>query len=324
MQFVRNDDARRVDVLIEGKPFTSYIYPDESLLKKPVLFPIRSARGALITRGWPLEPRVGERVDHPHHVGLWLNYEDVNGFDYWNNSNAIVASMRNHKFGTIRHTGIKSMEVVEGRGRLVVTADWIADDGRGPLTLREETTYLFSGTSQSRTIDRATTLTAVVDARFNDVKDGLLGLRVARELEQPSPQPDVFLNARKVEEKAAPDNSRVVGRYRSSEGIEGDAVWSTRGRWVNLRGKIGEEEVSVAILDHNSNPGAPTYWHARGYGLFAANPLGQKVFSKGKESLNLQLAKGESVTFRFRVLIQSGALSDAVLNAVQEAFSQAR
>ena len=60
-------EARRVDVLIDGRPFTSYIYP--ASLEKPVLYPIRSARGTLVTRGYPLEPRPGERTDHPHHVG---------------------------------------------------------------------------------------------------------------------------------------------------------------------------------------------------------------------------------------------------------------
>jgi hypothetical protein len=64
--------------------------------------------------------------------------------------------------------------------------------------------------------------------------------------------------------------------------------------------------ISIAIIDHPRNPGYPTYWHARGYGLFAANPLGQTVFSKGKESLNLTLQKNQSVTVRYRVVIASG------------------
>ena len=39
-------------------------------------------------------------------------------------------------------------------------------------------------------------------------------------------------------------------------------------------------------------PGHPTHWHARGYGLFAANPLGAKVFSEGKEQLELRDREG--------------------------------
>ena len=65
VQLVVNEAGRRVDVLIDGKPFTSYIWP--TTLKKPTLFPLRSASGAIVTRGYPLEPRKNERVDHPHH-----------------------------------------------------------------------------------------------------------------------------------------------------------------------------------------------------------------------------------------------------------------
>ncbi len=41
ISIVANDAGKRVDVTIDGKPFTSYIYPDT--LKKPVLFPIRTS-----------------------------------------------------------------------------------------------------------------------------------------------------------------------------------------------------------------------------------------------------------------------------------------
>ncbi|HEY9487879.1 MAG TPA: DUF6807 family protein, partial [Chryseosolibacter sp.] len=68
------------------------------------------------------------------------------------------------------------------------------------------------------------------------------------------------------------------------------------------------------------NVGFPTYWHARGYGLFAANPLGQKEFSKGKEALDFKLPAGKSVTFRYKVLIHSGThMTD---EQVTQAFSK--
>src|SRR5207244_10339696 len=91
------------------------------------------------------------------------------------------------------------------------------------------------------------------------------------------------------------DNTGVNGVYLTSEGKKGEAAWGTRGRWCNLSGKIGDEPVTITILDHPANPGFPTYWHARGYGLFAANPLGEKVFSNGKEELNLTLAPHQTV-----------------------------
>ena len=310
-----------VEVSIGGKPFTSYFFPGEDVLKKAVLFPLISAKGTTITRGYPMAPRAGERVDHPHHVGMWLNYEDVNGFDYWNNSTNIIASLQNHKMGTIVHTSIVKQEAKSGT--LVVSADWIDNDGKGQKVLQEKTTYVFSGTSESRTIDRITTLTALADqVLFKDVKDGMFAIRVARQLEIPSNKPDVFTDAHGVETKVpVMDNTGVNGDYWSSEGVKGEAVWSTRAKWMNLHGEMDNHPISVTIFDHPSNVSYPSYWHARGYGLFAVNPLGAKVFSNGKDERNLTLKKGESVTFRYRTLISDRLNSKEELDKIQSEFA---
>ena len=298
-----DETARRVDVSVGGKPFTSYIWPER--VKKPVLDPIRSAKGTPVTRGWPLQPRAGERVDHPHHVGLWFNYESVNGVDFWNNSDALKPDAA-AKMGTIVHRRIVSATSGADRGELVTESDWVLPGGK--TLMRERTRFFFSGDADSRTIERIATLTAL-DARvvFADAKDGMLGMRVARQLEQPSNEPLVFADAA-GRTTAVPkmDNTGVTGEYASSEGKKGDAVWSTRGRWTMLTGAIGDEAVTIAMIDHPKNPGFPTYWHARGYGLFAANPLGQKVFSEGRDVMNLTLEPGASATFRYRVVVLEG------------------
>ena len=126
VQVLRKDAERRVDVLVGGQPFTSYIWP--TTLKKPVLYPIRTANGALVTRGFPLDPRPGERVDHPHQVGLWFNYGNVNGIDFWNNSDAIKPEDR-RKMGTVIHRSIVSAADGPERGELVTAADWVMPDG---------------------------------------------------------------------------------------------------------------------------------------------------------------------------------------------------
>ncbi len=314
---------KRVDVVIDGIPFTSYIYTGGDSLKKPVLFPIRSARGTIVTRGWPLEPRPGERTDHPHHVGMWLNYENVDGFDYWNNSAAIPPQDRVKKYGLIQHTGITLCKSGEAQGILTVTADWISADGQGAPTLHETTTYHFSGKGEKRFIERATTLEAVADVLFKDAKDGLFAIRVARELEQPSDKPELFTDANgRATTVPRMDTAGVTGLYKSSEGLQGDSVWSSRGRWVNLHGRIKGEEISIAIVDHPENLGYPTYWHARGYGLFAANPLGAAVFSQGKETRNFQLKAGQKITFRYRVAIISRKTTDKEINKLADQFYQ--
>src|SRR5260370_1845094 len=115
-----NEQARRVDISIDGQPFTSYIWP--TTLKKPVLYPLRTAKGTIVTRGFPLDQRPAERVDHPHHAGLWFNYENVNGVDFWNNSDAIKPENA-PKMGTILHRSIVSAKSGSQQGELAVKPD---------------------------------------------------------------------------------------------------------------------------------------------------------------------------------------------------------
>ena len=313
-----NESARRVDVTIDGKPFTSYIWP--STLKKPVLYPLRTAQGTPITRGFPLDPRKGERVDHPHHVGLWLNHGDVNGLDFWNNSDAIPAADA-PKMGTIQHRRIVEAKSGADKGELIVETAWMTPDNK--QLLKETTRFVFRGGANARTIDRITTLTAL-DQKvvFRDSKEGFLGMRVRRELEQPADKPEVFTDA-SGKSTAVPvlDNTGVSGKYVSSEGKEGDAVWSTRAKWTMLGGVVSGEPITIAILDHPSNTGYPTHWHARGYGLFAANPLGDKQFNE-PTSFDYTLNAGASVMFRYRILVLSEPPSKDRMEREARAFAQ--
>ena len=309
---------RQVEVYANGQPVTSYRYP--SRIKKPILYPLRTPAGTVMTRGFPLDARPNERVDHPHHVGLWFNYGNVNGYDFWNNSEAADPD---GKYGTVHHRDI--VQITEGeQARLEVTADWITSDD--DLVLEESTNFVFSAWNEDTyLIDRITTLTAVNgEVSLADNKEGLLGLRVARMLEHPSEEPAVLTDASgQPTEPAVRHNEGVSGRYRSSEGVAGTDVWGTRARWMQLSGRVDELPSSIVVLDHPANVGFPTYWHARGYGLFAANPLGQQALSGGKEVLNFRLKDGESVTFRYRIALHAGEpLSDQAVERLYEAFSE--
>ena len=320
IRVIPNEGQRRVDILVDGQPFTAYLWPEK--LAKPVLYPLRTAKGTVVTRGFPLEPRSAERVDHPHHVGLWFNYGDVNGFDFWNNSEAIKPEDA-PKMGNIRQRAITLAKSGGDQGELEVDADWIT--GKQQTILKEHTRFVFRGGPGFRSIDRITTVQARGDkVVFNDDKEGVLGMRVTRELEAPSDKAEVFTDASgRPTTVAKLDNTGVNGVYLTSEGKKGNEAWGTRGRWCDLSGRIGNEPVTIAIFDHPANPGFPTYWHARGYGLFAANPLGQKVFSNGKQELNFSLAPNESVTFRYRILISSEILNREKSESAYQDFASA-
>jgi hypothetical protein len=320
VNLVREDSQRKVDVIIDGKLFTSYRYPAD--LEKPFLFPVIAPNGSVITRGFPIEPRKGERVDHPHHLGIWFNHGNVNGLDFWNNSSAIPAS-RKDSYGHIVHQ--KIVQATSGKtGILEVVADW--DDNKGNTLLSENIKYIFSGDKNSRTIDHISTLKAVNDpVTIGETKEGMFAIRVDRAFEMPSNESLIFTDDKGIPTTVrATDNTGVTGMYTSSKGLKGDAVWGTRNDWVILSGVKDNVPISFVIFDNPKNPGYPAYAHARGYGLFSVNNLGQNSYDPKQEKISYTLNKGESITLIHRFYVQSGSeLTPEAANKIFQDFSKA-
>lgn len=314
VEFIKKRNEKQVDVKIGGQLFTSFLYTDT--LEKPVLYPVNTAAGTMVTRGFPLIPTPGDPTDHPHHLGIWFNYESVNGLDFWNNSYAIPPA-RKPKYGWIRTQGEPTLKGNE----LSYRANWT--NQANEVLLEEDTRLTFSGKNGVRIIIRTTGLRARTEVLFKDVKDGMLGFRVAHALQIPELKDKEYKDEHGVVTvvKGAVD-SIANGNYLTSEGKEGNDAWGTRAGWCKLYGKMGNDSVTVAILDHPKNVNYPTWWHARGYGLFAANPLGENVFTNGKSSTNLLLKPGDRVTFRYMIIVQNGpaTLSAAELNAYAAGF----
>jgi len=315
VKLVHDEQKRKVDVFFGDKLFTSYCYPAN--LEKPFLFPVYAPNGEVVTRGFPLEPRKGERVDHPHHIGLWFNHGNVNGLDFWNNSSAIPAN-RKDQYG---HIVVKKIVKARGgkTGVLKVISEW--KDNKENTVLTENTRYIFKASDKGWMVDHIATLTATNGlVTITDNKEGMFAIRVDRALEMPSNEPLIF-----TDEKGNPttvkvmDNTGVTGMYVSSNGNRGDAVWGTRNKWVILTGKKNNVPVSLAIFDHPKNPGFPAYSHARGYGLFSVNNLGQKSYDPKQEQVVYKLAQGESMTLRHRFYIQSG--SELTPEGAEEIFN---
>lgn len=317
VELISSEADRKIDVMIDGKLFTSYIWPEN--VYKPVLYPVLASSGTEVTRGFPLKPREGERNDHIHQVGIWLNYGNVNGVDFWGTGST---GTREQERGIIEHLSAEKAEGGRGEGILVTRESWLMPGGNEVLA--EETEYHFISVGNKRIIDRITNLTARdSDVVFKDTKEGMFGFRVARQLELPLDENVILLDAEGNPSKER-KNARegATGNYHSSEGVNGESVWGTRARWMALDGNIDEDKISIVICDHPGNPAYPTYWHARGYGLFAANPLGWSDFTKGTEVLGFTLKAGETVTFRYRVIIASGNhLADNEINEMADEFS---
>jgi hypothetical protein len=319
VKLVRVDDKHKVDVFVNGSFFTSYRYTSD--IEKPFLFPVNTSDGQVITRGYPIEPRKGERIDHPHHTGIWFNYGNINGLDFWNNSSAIPADKKD-SYGHIVHQ--KIVKTVSGnKGLLEVILNW--DDNKGITILTERTQYIFSGNKNSRTIDHISTLTAINGpVIIGDSKEGMFAIRVDRAFEMPSNESLIF-----TDEQGNPttipamDNTGVTGMYLSSAGLKGDSVWGTRNKWVILKGVKNNVPISMAIFDNPKNHGFPAYAHARGYGLFSMNNFGQNSYDPKKEKLSFKIEKGQSVTLYHRFYVQSGSeLTPEKANKIFDEFSK--
>ncbi|MDX9812606.1 MAG: PmoA family protein [Bacteroidales bacterium] len=319
VEFVRDDAGQKVDVFIGGAFFTSYRYP--ASLEKPFLYPVCAPGGEVLTRGFPLEPRKGERVDHPHHIGIWFNHGNVNGLDFWNNSSAIPDEKKD-SYGHIVHSKIIKAEGGK-TGVLEVEMTW--NDNKGNTLLTEKTSYIFSGDKTSFTVDHITTLTAANGpVTIADNKEGLFAIRVDRAFEMPSDEALIFTDERgNPTTVPATDNSGVTGMYTSSEGLTGDAVWGTRNKWVLLTGTKDGSRITFGIFDHPDNPGYPAYAHARGYGLFSLNNLGQNAYHSKQEKKDHLLEQGQSIRLCHRFYVHSGSeLTKEKADAVWTAFSK--
>jgi hypothetical protein len=192
----------------------------------------------------------------------------------------------------------------------------------GTRILDQTTRYIFARQPHGRAIDEVVTLKALDRAVFHDDKEGVLGLRVASWLESANEKGGTYLDASgKPTQVESGSTAGASGVYLTSEGVKGGEAWGTRGRWCSLAGRDADRRVTIAILDHPGNPGYPTYWHARGYGLFAANPLGQHIFDPKQPEFNFTLEKDQTATFRYRILLLSGTASAAELNREADAFA---
>ncbi|MDD4660917.1 MAG: PmoA family protein [Massilibacteroides sp.] len=317
--FVHDVKGKQLTIFYNRELIASYLYPDS--LDKPVIYPLKTFDGIEVTRGYPLAPRTGERVDHPHQIGVWFNFGDVNGLDFWNNSSAIPIEKK-EKYGSIRHRGFSSIEGCSDCIVFVVEADWVNHAGK--RLLREETRYRFTKEDDALSLVHTSILTALEDTVIlDDNKEGLFAIRVARELEEWTEAPDYFIGADgQVSETKISNSGKANGVYRNSEGLERGDAWGKEASWVVLSACKEGIPVSIAIFDYSENPGYPACFHARGYGLFSVNNLGKRAFDKKLDPIRIRLAPREQVCFKHKLMLRSGGcFSDEELRTIFREFN---
>ena len=291
VKFVEGQD--KIDVFIADKKITTYLYASDPAhpplkpvkegihLTKPILYPLCSPSGEILTRGYPFAQVEGERQDHLHHMGMYFTL-DIGKDEFWGNSK--------HDLPVIKHIKTTRIQGGSGQGILSVLLHWIAQDGKPMLAESRTMVFRASSASDHYSIDFTISLEALdKTVVFEDNKEGMFSIRVAHWL-----------------------NEKHSGQYLNSEGEETEEnVWGKRARWVRLEGQKDGKNYGIAILNHPGSVNYPTYWHARGYGCFAANPMGQFVFQKQRkvpnpQPLNCTIQKGQSVLSLYRIYVYEG------------------
>ena len=282
----------RILVEIDGKPYsTFFLAPDGN---KPYVWPLRTATGLIVTRRFPMEKFPGETSDHPHQRGMFFSHGDVNGYNFW----ATEPGSGIPKMGSM---ALKKVEAVGGDRSGLIHAVFEGRDPAGKPIMEETRSITFYSGSPLRIIDYEIVVKALDPLTFADTKEGTFGIRLAPSM---------------TEDKG--------GRMVNAQGAATEKnVWGKRSEWVDCYGPVEGQTVGVAVFDHPANPRHPTYWHARAYGLLAANIFGVRDFTGDKtQNGSMKVAAGKSIRFRFRVVVHPGDAQAAKIAALYREYAK--
>ncbi|MEX2581022.1 MAG: PmoA family protein [Verrucomicrobiales bacterium] len=282
---------------------TSYHAGNEA--GKPYFYPVIGPTGEHMTRHWPMKEGVeGEASDHIHHRGMWYGLGNVNGLDFWHFAGD--GKKKDKKFGSIRHVGMNGITMSKQDLAFTTKSEWLAEDDPEKRVLSDRREFrLFYRKDGALVVDATIELIADAgDVTIRDDKEGAWSIRT---------QPTLRL-----------EGDVAKGSIVNSEGVTGKDAWGKRAAWVDYFGPDQKgNPVGIAILDHPSNFRHPTWWHARHYGLFTANPFGQGNFEKDapEGAGNHTIENGDSLTFRYRTIFHEGDAESAEIAKAFEAFA---
>jgi len=262
--------------------------------RRPILYPVMGPNQTPMTRNHPMKKDVeGEADDHPHHKSIWCGHGLINQVSFWHEQGEIVVD---------RAKPIATSVATDGTsGTIAFHCNY--KDADGKLVCTDHTTLTFHDLKDARAIDWDVTISASeVELLFGDTKEGMMAIRTHPSL--------------RIDKGAKGMNSL---------GDEGKGIWGKPAEWVDYSGTVEGNDVGVAIFDHPSNLRHPTTWHARDYGLVAANPFGQHHFQGKPEGAgDFKVEKDGSVRFRYRFVFHAGDAESAKVTELYKAFAETK
>lgn len=303
---MKGEDVDVVNIRLGEQLITTFHLNGQS---KPFLYPLNTPKGFGVTRPWPIDPKLpyreqpcpsGVSNDHPHHQSVWLSHT-INGIDFWHGVDGQIIGEEATKVSS---------------SQLDVRNRWVKSDGT--VICLEYQRWEFGHSKWKRDAESKTINANWIDVRSSltsadgplvlaDTKEGFFAIRTHTDL------------------RLKPDAKRGVtdvhGTIRNSEGHIGETVWGKKARWILVQGPVDSNEVFILFCDHPTNFRHPTTWHARPYGLIAANPFGLSDFeSAGQDAGEMTFAAGEPFKSRYRIYVGDGTIDADGANELFEAF----
>jgi len=298
-------DKDHVDFLVGEALMTRYHVKSD--LPLPFFWPLYAPDGTTTTRAWPMDKDLPEKKkDHPHHHSAWFTHGDVipegmkfktkkgiEGVDFWTETKGTG--------GKIICTKVEQPKNGPAGSSIATHNEWRLAEGEKVMDETRKITFYNFGKAYLIVLD-IDLEASVCPITFADTKEGTMAIRIHTDIA--------------VEQGKG-------GKMQNAEGqINEKPIWGQKSAWCDYSGKVGSSVVGVAILDDPANPYAAC-WHARDYGLMAANPFGRDKHAKfpatkGNNTL-VRLAKGEHLHLRYGLLVHNG---DAVDGRVAALFQQ--
>jgi hypothetical protein len=218
-------------------------------------------------------------LPYPHHRGLWLGCQPLNGGDFWGDTPVDKGQIRSAK-----------LQLGKAAPQSTVFTDqceWIRKDAPSPLEDKRTFTVQFAG-DRLWWMDADLTITAREEISIGQAKHSFFALRVIPQL--------------------TPLYGGVLANSEGGAGAVG--TYGKPARWCGYHGKTAKDTVEgLAIMDHPENPWAPCPWFTRDYGHLSPSPF---AFLKAPWTLS----KGKSIHLRYRVVLHAGTPQQAGLDAL--------
>jgi len=260
-----------LQITIGGKPFASY-YTGTSKTPRPYFAHVKTPSGVQVSRNHP--PIEGkDSMDHDtFHPGIWLTFAGINKNDYWR-----------LKQKTEHEMFIGKPEGGPGRGSFTVSNFYLDSlDSSGNRIAHEICNYtILVRPSYYILIYDSTISSDERDLIFGDDQEYGLGIRVATPIEE-----------------------RNGGQILNADGLKGaENLYGKASDWCDYSGVIEDTLIGMTVMPDPKNF-RRSWYHARDYGLIAANPFGRKGVAGGEKS-EVLVKKGEKFHLGFAVAIYS-------------------